>query len=380
MTKIAIVDVMQTKFESAKTHVNYAELVNGVVKKLFEKTGITHKNIDNIVSASSDFWDGRTISDIPIQDSVAAHNKPEAKVSSDGTFAVLYGMMRILSGQYRTALVVAHSKGSEGSPRLLENAAFDPVYQRHLGVDLVVASALQARAYMEKFSISEEELALVPVKALKNALKNPFAQRAGNISVSDVMKSRYKAEPLKELDLPPVSDGAVALLLADEKTAKKLTKKPVWLKGIGHNQDGYYLGDRELTESRALRLAAKKAYKMANIQNPLKEINVAEIYDGASYQELLWCEMLGFSEEGKGIELIKNGTTETGGSLPVNPSGGCLSAHAVIAAGPARVAECVLQLKQEAGEHQIEGVKTALAHGAWGPAGQSHCVIVMSSE
>jgi acetyl-CoA C-acetyltransferase len=380
MNNVAIVGVAQSKFEREKRDQNYAEMVHEVVQQLFERTGATHKDIDNVVTASSDFWDGRTISNMAVQDVVGGYMKSESKVSSDGTLALLYGMMRILSGQYGTTLVVAHSKGSEGPPNLIANAAFDPVYQRQLGIDGVVASALQARAYMEKYGVTEEDVALVSVKNLSNAKRNPYAQVAGDVTVENVMNSPYLAEPIKQLDASPISDGACAVLLAREELVERFTDKPVWLKGVGHCQDAYYLGDRDLAESDALADAANRAYAMAGITEPRKEIDVAEVYEAFSYQELMWTEILGLCERGKGAELIKTGMSTMEGELPVNPSGGVLAAHAVVAAGLVRVAESALQLRGEAGEHQVPDVKTALAHGSFGYCGQTHCVWILAAK
>jgi acetyl-CoA C-acetyltransferase len=380
MEKVAIVGVAQSKFEREKSEQNYAELVHEVVSDLFRKTGATHKAIDNVVTASSDFWDGRTISNMSVQDVVGAFMKAESKVSSDGTLALLYGMMRILSGQFKTTLVVAHSKGSEGSPNLIANAAFDPVYQRQLGIDGIGVSAMQARCYMEKYGVTEEDVALVSVKNLANAKKNPCAQVARDITIDDVMNSGYLAEPIKQLDASPISDGACAVLLAGEDVVGRFTDRPVWLQGVGHCQESYYAGDRDLAESEALAAASARAYAMAGISDPLSEIEVAEVYDAFSYQELMWTEILGFCKRGEGAELIRSGLTSLDGKLPVNPSGGVLAAHAVVAAGLVRVAEAALQLRNEAGEHQIQNAKTALAHGSFGYCGQTHCVWIFSSE
>jgi acetyl-CoA C-acetyltransferase len=287
-------------------------------------------------------------------------------------------MMRILSGSFGTTLVAAHCKGSESVSSLITNGMFDPIYQRALGLDAITSSALQARAYMNKYGISEEQCARVSVKNHGNAQNNPFAQLPLNIAVKDVMASRMLADPIKLLDASPISDGAAAVILAGEERAKKITSKPVWIRGIGHCAEAYFLGDRDLAECPSLEAAAKKAYGMAGITNPLKEIDVAEIYDAFSYMELLWSEGLGFCPKGQGGKFIDSGKSRMEGELPTNPSGGVLSAHAVLVAGLARVSECVLQLRGDAGARQVGGVKTAVAHGINGPCGQSHCVIVLS--
>jgi acetyl-CoA C-acetyltransferase len=165
--------------------------------------------------------------------------------------------------------------------------------------------------------------------------------------------------------------------LANEEIVKRFSKHPVWIKGVGCCADAYHLGDRNLSESKSLEKAAKTAYQMAGIQNPIKEIHVAELYDAFTYQELMWTEGLGFCNKGDGGKLLEKGETEMDGNIPVNPSGGCLSAHAVITAGLIRIAEATLQVRGDAGKRQIPGVKTALAHGINGPCGQSHCVWVL---
>jgi acetyl-CoA C-acetyltransferase len=380
MDRVAIVGVSQTKFEAQKADQNYAEIVFEVVQSLFAQTGAKYDDVDNVVTASSDFWDGRTISNMSVQDAVGAWLKSETKVSSDGTLAVLYGMMRILSGSFGTTLVVSHCKSSEGNPTLLGNAVFDPIYQRQLGIDTITASAMQAHAYMDKYGVSEADLAEVVVKNLGNATKNPNAQRAMAIKVEDVLASQPIADPLKELDISPNSDGACAILLAREDLVAKFTDKPVWLSGVGHCQDNYYLGDRDLTTSQSLLRAAEKAYQMAGIKDPRQELDLVELYDAYSYQELMWTELLGLAERGRGIDLIKTGASRLDGRLPVNPSGGLMGAHAMFVAGLTRVAEAALQLRGEAGAHQVKNARRALAHGTVGPCGQTHCVWILSKD
>jgi acetyl-CoA C-acetyltransferase len=179
------------------------------------------------------------------------------------------------------------------------------------------------------------------------------------------------------LDASPITDGACAIILANEAMARRVSKNPVWVRGVGFCADAYHLGDRDLAECQSLDKAAKTAYKMAGIRNPFKDIDVAEVYDAFSYQELMWTEGLGFCKKGEGGRLIDSGETQMGGSMPINPSGGCLSAHAVITAGLIRIAEATLQVRGDAGKRQIRAVKTALAHGVNGPCGQSHCVWIL---
>ncbi|MBM3141927.1 MAG: thiolase family protein [Chloroflexi bacterium] len=378
MERAAIIGIGQTKYEKEKDGI-FAELVYEATSRALDDAGMKIKDIDNVVTISNDFWDGRTISCMAVADAAGCHGKDASTVECDGAFGAFYGLMRVLSG-YNTTLVVAHSKVSEGNPRIISNAAFDPIYERSLGLDAISSSALQARAYMKRFGITEEQCALVSVKNHKNARNNPYTQLPLDITVEDVMKSPKLADPIKLLDTSPITDGACAVIFAVEGEAKKWAKKPIWVKGVAHCTDAYRLGERDLTYSTALESAARKAYQMAGIANPSHEIDIAEVYDAFSYMELMWYEALGFCGKGDGGKLIESGKTQMGGELPVNPSGGVLSAHSVLVAGLARIAEAALQLRGEAGKRQVPGAKVALAHGINGVCAQQHCVWILASE
>jgi acetyl-CoA C-acetyltransferase len=379
MDRVAIVGVGQTKYERRKTK-NFAELVYEAARKALDDAGMELSDIGNVVTTTNDFYDGRTIACMAVAEAAGSYGRDGTNVEGDGTLSAFYGLMRTLSGVYGTTMVTTHCKVSEGSPRKIFNQAFDPIYDRLLGMDAISSCALQARAYMHRFGITEEQCAKVSVKNHGNAKNNPYAHVALDITVEDVMKSPMLAEPIKRLDTSPVSDGACAIILATEETVKKrAVKKPVWVKGVGHCADAYRLGERDLARSPALEAAAKKAYRMAGISDPSREIHVAEIYDAFSYMELMWYEGLGFCALGEGGKLIDSGATHMGGRLPVNPSGGVLSAHSVQVAGLARMAEAVLQLRGDAGKRQVSGAKVALAHGINGVCAQTHCVWVLSN-
>jgi len=380
MEPVAIVGVGMTEIRRERKADGYPDLVYEASRAALDDAGMTIDQVDNVVTISNDFFDGRTISSMAIQDACGSYDKNVSTVEGDGTFGAFYGLMRILSGSFGTTLVCAHHKGSESVMPLITNAMFDPIYARSLGIDAVTSSALQARAYMDRFGVTEEQCALVSVKNHGNAFANPVAQLPLELTVEKVMSSPYIADPIKLLDCCPISDGASAVILASEKRAKKITKKPVWVKGVAHCSTSYHLGDRNLYCVCALREASKKAYGMAGIGDPAKDIDLVELYDAFTYMELMWLEGLGFCERGEGGKLTESGKTARGGELPVNASGGCLSGNPVLVAGLNRIIECALQVRGNAGEHQVDGVKTALAHGINGPCGQSHCVWVLGGE
>ncbi len=379
MENIAIVGVAQTPYKGRMRDKTGYDLVYEVTRDALADAGMTISDIDNVVTVSNDFLDGRTISSMAVGEAAGAHDKNISTVEGDGTFGAFYGAMRTLGG-FDATLVVAHGKGSEGDMKMITNAMFDPVFQRYLGIDALGSAALQANAYMERYGLTEADFARVSVKNHQNGRCNPFAHLSLDITVDDVMNSEKLADPIKHLDCSPVSDGAAAIIIVREGVAAKAKTPPIWIKGMAHCSDAFFLGDRDLAESPALGKAAYRAFEMAGITDPAKEIDLVELYDAFSYMEPLWLEGMGFCGSGSGGRLLSDGVTAMDGPMPVNPSGGVLSAHALLVAGLARIIEAALQLRGEAGKRQVPGAGTALAHGINGPCGQSHCVWILSEE
>lgn len=376
--RAGIVAAAVTKFEAAKPYQHLMDLVLEVTDKAVAAAGISLKDdVEAVVSCSQDHWDGRTISSMPIPDIVCSHLKDESKVAGDGAYAVLYGAMHILSGDNNLILVVSHCEESITDGIMIENWSIDHIFHRMLGLDYTMGAAMQARRYMDKYKVTPEQFAKIVVKNKGNALKNVYAQEAVNLTVDQVLKSKMLADPITELQRKPVSDGACAMIMASEDVARKLTPNPVWITGAGNYYEAHNPGDRDLVECDALVNAARKAYKMAGINNPQKDIDLVELSEYYAYQEMLWSEGLGLCARGEGGKLIDSGSTQMKGSLPINPSGGLLSGIPVTVAGMSRVAEAVWQLQGKAGEHQVDGAKRAVAHGCGGLCGQMHCVLVL---
>jgi len=376
--RAGIVAASMTKFEAAKPYQHLMDLVLEVTDKVVEAAGISLKDdVEAVISCSQDHWDGRTISSMPIPDIVCSHLKDESKVAGDGAYAALYGAMHILSGDNKLVLVVSHCAESHTDGTMIENWSIDHIFHRMLGLDYTIGGAMQARRYMDKYKVTPEQFAKIVVKNKGNARKNIYAQEAMELTVDQVLKSRMLADPITELQKKPVSDGACALIIASEEVAKKLTPNPVWITGVGNCYEFHNPGDRDLAECDALVKAAKKAYKMAGIGNPAKDLDLVELSENYAYQEMLWTEGLGLCRRGDGGKLIDSGKTQLKGELPVNPSGGLLSGIPVTVAGMTRVAEAVWQLQGIAGEHQVQGAKRAVAHGCDGLCGQMHCVLVL---
>jgi acetyl-CoA C-acetyltransferase len=380
MDRAAIIGVGMTKIEKNKVRDTFADMVWEAVNRALDDAGMTINDIDNVITTSSDFWDGRTISCMAVGDASGAAHKNVSCVEGDGTYGAFYGMTRSLSGSYKTTLVTGHSKGSQSVSSLITNSAFDPIYERELGMDMITACAMQANSYMHRTKTTPEQMAMVSVKNHGNAFKNPMAQLPMKISVDDVLKSEMIADPLHKLDCSPVSDGCCAIIIAHESVAAKFKQKPVWIKGVSFCADSFFFGDRDISRAKSLTRAAKKAYAMAGINDPKSEIDVAEIYDAFTYQEIMWLEEMGLANDAAAGKLLEKGEFNREGRLPVNASGGLLSGHPVIAAGLYSMSEVVKQIRGDAGEHQVKKTKTGLVQGVNGLGGQSHCVWILDKD
>lgn len=374
--KVAIVAVSQIAHNDALDK-NLREISFEATKDILNQLDMKREDLGTIISSSSDLWQGISCSNSVYYEAIGANLKNSSKTAEDGASGFMYGLMRVMSGHFDNALVHAITKSSEiPSLSTLTNLYADPFFQRPIGLDDVSTAAMQARLYMDKYKITEEQAAKVVVKNLGNAQNNPYAHKNGKVSIDEVLQSKIMAHPIKALDCAPHSDGTCALLLASEEKARELSADPAWIKGVDWRVDHNFFGDRDLLNG-SLRKTARKAYDMADINNPLKEIDVAEICEPYSFQELLWCEQLGFCNDGEGGKLIDSGITAMDGELPVNPSGGVLATNAYVARGLLRIAEAALQVMGQAGKRQVPDVKTALAHSTHGFAGQLHSVVIL---
>lgn len=379
--RVAIVGVAQTRFAPKRADANCAEIAYEAVSRVMRETGLTmERDIDNTVSCSHDIWDGQTISDINITDVAGGHLRNEEKMAMDGSTAVYYGAVGILSGEFDCTLVLAHTKMSQTRRNIVNNTAFEPIYSRLLGFDYTSAGALQARRYMHAYDISPRQTAAVAVKNLGNAMNNPCAHNKGSFTVEEVLASPVVADPIRAMEVAPDTDGAVALILASGKRAAEITDKPVWIKGMGICYDAHYLGDRDLADCMALEKAAAQAYKMAGITDPQSQADLVELGEEFAYQELLWLEGLGICHRGEAGRLLDSGETSLHGAIPVNPSGGLLSGVPANVMGLNRAAEAALQLMGKAGKRQVAGARTAIVQGHSGFCGQHHCVIVLGRD
>lgn len=380
--RVGIIGIGCAGFKPVTPDISYREMVFEAAVKAYNEAGLYPKDIDSFISATEDFSEGYSIADEYVPDQLGAVLKPVHTVSADFLQALGVGYMMIKTGQFKTIAVEAHSKASN-IETLEEIRAFglDPVYLRPLKENADFIAGLEMRRFLEMTGNTEEQCAAVVVKNRKNALENPYAGYGALLTEEDVMHSHPISTPLKMLDKAQTSDGAVVCVIAAEDIARSLSKNPIWIDGIMWCSDNANVWSRCMSEANYIRLAAKKAYEMARITNPLKETQFAEVDDEYSYKELQHIEALGIARRGEAGYLTQNGFTALKGEYPVNPSGGSLGVgHTFDASGGMKVFSAVLQLRGQAGKIQIQNAQKCIVQIYRGVPTATGALAVLSNE
>lgn len=229
-------------------------------------------------------------------------------------------------------------------------------------------------SYKRKFSVTDEQLAMVSVKNHNNAQNNPNALSKKTYSVEDVMNSKKISEDIRLLDCSRSCTGSASIVLASEDIMKKITDQPVWVSGIGQktisagftkNESYYSMESTKIATQSALLMADKK----------IDDVNVAEVHDAFSVCEPMALEAIGMSNPGEGTTLVKE-LYETK-NLKINPRGGLIGCgHPLGATGIAQTIEVTQQLQNNAQKRQVENANVGLVHNMSAAATSSTILVL----
>ncbi len=381
--RVAIVGAGMTKFVRRAQETG-KEMAFNASRMALDSCGLTLDQVDVVaLGTAPDTFDGVHMKGEYLADGAGAWGKPYMRAyvgGGTGVFSVIQGWYHVASGLADICLVVCEEKMSTYQPHAQAAflTIFDHTTERPLKPNLLWIFAMEMNRYMTTYGLKKEDIALVAVKNKNNALDHPCAQIASPVTVEDILASETLAWPVQRLDVSPVSDGAVALILAGENIARKVTDKPVWIEGTGWSLDTAYWTNRDLCYPRYVEEAARMAYKMAGITDPRHQIHIAEPYDPFDYKELHHLEGLMLAGRGEAPQMTADGVTQRDGELPVCPSGGLLGVgNPIAAAGLMKVAELFWQLRGEAGKRQVtRKVRRGVAQ-AWGDLMQVGTVLVV---
>jgi acetyl-CoA C-acetyltransferase len=386
MRKVAIVGVGLTR-TGRRADISHQELAWEAVRAALDDAKISIDEIEAVVHGCMDNFDGISSPerfDSPALGCGRGFGKPLIKISTGGTTGIstaLAAYYHVASGLYDVVLAFAIQKVSENvEAQQVLNTAIEPILERVFGMGAIHAAALQQIRYAAIYKKNiEDYLAEVAIKNRQDAIRNPYAHLRLNLTLKDYYNSPYMVWPVRLLDCCPSSDGAVAIIFASEDKARKITDNPAWVNAVEYISDTYYWSQKTIEFWDNLAILARRLYRKAKIENPLKEIHMAELYNAFTIQEIMEYEAFGFADKGMGWKLLEEGITKFYGSLPVCPSGGVLATNPIAATGLIRVAEAALQVMGKAGQRQVPNVVNALAH-AWGGALQFHGAMILSRE
>lgn len=405
-----------TKFAKAHPEKDFRLMVKEAFDyAMSDVPALTREMIDgSICSYFSDHFTRQLKAGAMVQDYLGLCPKPSKRIEGGGATgglclqaaweAVASGRMEVCVGfGFETMSRVNTWKGNEFIA-LASDTNFDyPVGGFYTGY-----YAMMVRRHMHEFGTTVEQMAKVSIKNHRNALHNPYAHSPMELTVKDVRSSPMVATPLTILDCCQMSDGAAVAVLASEKMAEKLTKKPVKITGVGCGTDAMRMADRPhgkvillpheskkdyrklkypgVHSFRGGRMAAKLAYRMAGVEDPRRELDFVELHDAYTSSEIQTCEDLGLTRYGEGgrfvdagypfmpdidykLKFSKGGSRPAIKNIPVNPSGGLLACgHPVGATGLMQAVLALWQLQGTIKKHlgndtlQVKGARRGLIH------------------
>ena len=376
MGKVAIIGVGQSSFVRSFPG-SIRELVFEGFKEAMQDAQLSTKDIDASVICSAPEYDKQRSPAGVFAEYLGLNPQPtfyvETLCSSSSTgLKLAYSLVK--SGLHDTVAVIGFQKmseisSSESQERMGRGA--DIQWESPFGTMMPAYYAMYAKAHMEKYGTTLDDLALIRVKAATYGQLNERAVYRKPVAFEmfsnpEDRMSGPVASPLRVGDCCANADGSSCMIVASEEKAKSISKKPIWILGVGAASTSVNLAGRDLfTGLTVAQQAARQAYAMAGV-GP-NDIDVAEVHDCFTIAELMAYENLGFAKAGEGRELIRNKETYKEGRIPVNVDGGLLSkGHPIGATGGSQIRTIVLQLRDEAGDIQVKDPQIGLVHNIGG--------------
>ena len=376
MGKVGVIGVGQTAFVRGYPG-SIRELAFDGFKDALRDADISAKDIDTSIICSAPEYDKQRSPAGVLAEYLGLTPQPTCYLEtlcSSSSMGLRYAYSLVKSGLHHVVAVIGFQKMSEISSAESQERmgrGGDIQWESPFGTMMPAYYAMYARRHMEEYGTTPEDLALIRVKAATYGQINEKAVYRRPVTFEmfsdpESPMSGPVASPLRVGDCCANADGASVVLVASEERAKSLSKKPVWILGLGAATASVNLAGRDLFSGlKVAKEAGEQAYKMAGIT--AKNVNVAEVHDCFTIAEMMAYENLGFAKPGEGKDLIKSKETYKEGSIPVNVDGGLLSkGHPIGATGGSQVRTIVLQLRGEAGDMQVKDPEIGLVHNIGG--------------
>lgn len=379
--RIAITGIGQTRHAACREDLSLVGLVREAALRALTDAELHFSDIDAVVLGTApDFFEGVMMPELFLADALGASGKPIMRVHTAGSVGgstAIVAASLIATGVHERVLTLCFEKQSESNAMWALSAPIPFQPQLVAGAGGYFAPLI--RSYIRRSGAPPDVGAVVAVKDRAHGRRNPFAHLRIEESFDSVRASPMLWDPIRYAETCPSSDGAVAMVLSSERLAERTPRPPAWVHGMAVRTEPTAFPGRDQVNPRASRECARDVYSQAGIDDPLRQIDVAEIYVPFSWYEPMWLESLGFAPENEGWKLTLEGATALGAALPVNPSGGVLCTNPIGASGMIRFAEAALQVRGLAEDRQVPGARRALGH-AYGGGSQFFAMWVVGSD
>jgi acetyl-CoA C-acetyltransferase len=371
MTRVGIIGIGHGVF-GRRSDATVQELAFEAFRDAMEDAGIGKDDIDaSVIGSVPEYHKQRSLPGV-VQEYLGLVPKPTwltEVACASGSAAIRTAWMAIMSGVHNIVAVVGCQKMTElTTPEILAlmGRVGEVQWESVFGTTFPGYYAMFAKRHMYEFGTTRRQLLEVSIKNHFYGAKNPFALFRKEITMEKAQASDEVATPLQVYDCCANADGAACVILANEERAREISKKPVWLVGVGCATASMSVLRRpSLTGLPSAEEAAHRAYEMAGVTS--EDIKVAQVHDCFSIAEIMAYEDLGFCKKGEGGRLIEERQTYIGGRIPVNVDGGLKAkGHPIGATGVSQTYEIAKQLREEAGERQVSGADIGLTHNVGG--------------
>lgn len=384
--RVAVIGVGQTQYAAVRGDVSLPGLLREAAYRALADAHLTMDDIDAVVVGKApDFFEGIMMPEPYLAEALGAVGKPLFRVHTAGSVGgstAIVAASHVESGVHERVLTIGWQQQSVSEA--MWALSFPIPFQQQLVAGAGGYFAPFIREYMRRSNAPEDIGILVALKDRLNALKNPYAHlHEPEITYDSIKESFMLWEPIRYAETCPSSDGAFAMVLGSEAAAEASAASsgtpPAWIHGSAMRSEPASASGRDQVLPQASLDCAADLYAQAGITNPRQQIDVAEIYVPFSWYEPMWMEGLLFAPEGEGWKMTESGATQMGGDLPVNCSGGVLSSNPIGASGMIRFGEAAMQVRGQAGDHQVDGARVAMGH-AYGGAAQFYAMWIVGAD
>ncbi len=395
--RVGIVGASVTPFKGRWVEKTYYSLAQDATRDALSDAGIPVNMVDGVVyGIYNDIFQRTCIPEHALQGLIGMQDKFGIRVSNGGAtgaYALSAAHAYVASGRFDTMMVLGVEKSTDcfdytsmsPTPEVIKTIAWsgDSFFEQPIGWTASDSYAEVVLAYMDEHpdDLKPEVTAAISAQLSQQVKGNKFAQRQHDqVTPKEVMNSRVVVHPFKQLEICVYSEGASALIIAEEERAKWIARNMgvpvVWITGVGESNEHSFAGKNQKIMSRIMsdHDSAHRAYKMAGVTNPLEEIQIVEAHDAFVHQLEITLAEMGFVERGRADALIEEGIMTPGGPLLVNPCGG------LIYCGHAVGASNIMSTWSARNELINRGLKRAAVHGTGSTVAQYGVAFILEND